>query len=321
MSKPMLTRLGFYSVAVATVLALVATVADARPGRGGGIGSRGDRTFSAPPTTNTAPKAAAPIDKSIAQPGTAAAASKGAAGASAAAGAATQASRFGGMRGLLLGGLFAAGLAGIFGVGALASALGFMLQFLLIGGLIWLAYSFFRSRSGTPQPVMAGAAASPPRARQATQNVNLRAGTAAGGTGAVLDIGPADFDAFQARLGDIQAAYGRNDVSALGDMVTPEMLSYFAQELSANTQKGVRNEVSDATLLQGDLAESWREASGEYASVAMRYSVLDAVVDTATGRVLSGSRTTPEEVVEVWTFRRTQNGKPSDWELSAIQQA
>ena len=35
---------------------------------------------------------------------------------------------------------------------------------------------------------------------------------------------------------------------------------------------------------------------------AMRYSVLDAMVDAATGHVLSGSRTTPEEVVEVWVF-------------------
>lgn len=321
-SRSRISKAGFLTVAIAASFAMVADMADARPGRGGSVGSRGDRTFSAPPSTNTAPKAAAPIDKSITQPGVqpgaAAAASKGA---GAAAGAATQASRFGGMRGLLMGGLFAAAFAGIFGVGALASALGFMLQFLLIGGLIWLAWSFFRSRSATPQPAMAGAASAPPRPRNVAQNVNLRAGAAAGGTGTVLEIGPADFDAFQARLGDIQAAYGRNDVNALGDMATPEMLSYFAEELATNMAKGVRNEVSDAKLLQGDLSEAWREASGEYASVAMRYSVLDATVEAATGRVVSGSRTEPTEVVEVWTFRRPQNGKPTDWELSAIQQA
>ena len=59
---------------------------------------------------------------------------------------AAQASRFGGMRGLLMGGLIAAGLASIFGVGALASILGFMLQFALIAGIAWLVISLLRNR-------------------------------------------------------------------------------------------------------------------------------------------------------------------------------
>ena len=99
------------------------------------------------------------------------------------------------------------------------------------------------------------------------------------------------------------------------------MLSYFAEELDTNAKKGVRNEVSQAKLLQGDLAEAWREADGEYATVAMRYSLIDATVEAASGRVVSGSTTTPEEVTEVWTFRRPGNGTARQWELSAIQQA
>ncbi len=319
-----LTRFGFAAVAATAVLAIVASTADARPGRGGSFGSRGDRTFSAPPTTNTAPRAAAPIDKSMTQPGSVAAAKGTGAATGAATSAAGQASRFGGMRGLLMGGLFAAALAGIFGVGALASVLGFMLQALLIGGIVWLALSWYRNRqAGTPQPAMAGASGAARSRPRVDENASLR--QSAGGTGfgasPPLTLGKPDFDAFEAQLGEIQSAYGRNDIDALGDRTTPEMLSYFAEELAANTSKGVRNEVSGAKLLQGDLSESWRDPSGEYATVAMRYSVLDAEVDAATGRVISGSRTEPTEATELWTFRRGANGKPSDWVLSAIQQA
>lgn len=320
--RPAFAKAGFSVVAVMAVLAMIASTADARPGRGFSAGSRGDRTYSAPPPTNTAPKAAAPIGKSMTQPGTVApAAARPNAGA--ATSAAGQASRFGGMRGLLLGGLFAAGFASIFGVGALASALGFLVQALLIGGIIWFVLNWLRNRpASSPQPAMAGATGAARSRPRVDENANLRQAAGGGGMGARpgLNLDKADFDKFEALLGEIQAAYGRNDIDALGDRATPEMLSYFAEELAQNTDKGVFNEVSGAKLLQGDLSEAWGEASGEYATVAMRYSLIDFEVDLASGRVIAGSRTTPMEVTELWTFRRGAKGKPGDWVLSAIQQ-
>jgi predicted lipid-binding transport protein (Tim44 family) len=68
--------------------------------------------------------------------------------------------------------------------------------------------------------------------------------------------------------------------------------------------------------LQGDLAEAWREGDTDYASVAMRFSIIDRTLDRATGRVVAGSDQ-PQEVVEVWTFLRPRGGT---WMLSAIQQ-
>ena len=60
------------SVVTAASVALLTGLADARPGGGGSVGSRGVKTYTAPPTTNTAPKTAAPIEKSMTQPGKAA---------------------------------------------------------------------------------------------------------------------------------------------------------------------------------------------------------------------------------------------------------
>ena len=113
---------------------------------GGGFGSRGAKTYQAPPTTNTAPNAAAPINKSITQPGAPTSAANQATRPGAAA--TQQASRFGGLRGLLMGGLFAAALAGIFGMGALATFAGFLLQMLLIGGIVYLLFRLFSGGFG-----------------------------------------------------------------------------------------------------------------------------------------------------------------------------
>jgi predicted lipid-binding transport protein (Tim44 family) len=95
------------------------------------------------------------------------------------------------------------------------------------------------------------------------------------------------------------------------------MVSYFAEDLAQNSSRGVINRISDVKLLQGDLAEAWREGSNEYASVAMRFSLVDQLLDRAGGNVVEGSAA-PQEVTEVWTFRRPRGGT---WTLSAIQQA
>ena len=297
---------------------MVADAAQAKVGGGSSLGSRGAKTYSAPPTTNTAPKAAAPVEKSITTPGQAQAARPGQ---TAAAATAPRPSMFGGMRGLLLGGLIGAGLASIFGVGAFANVLGFILQAALLGGLVFLAYNWFRNRNAGRPAMATAATAASQRPRVVDPNAYRMSAAGSGASAATLAISPDDFSAFEHLLGEIQVAYGRADAKTLGDRVTPEMLSYFVGDLDANTKKGVRNEISNPVLLQGDLSEAWREGQTEYATVAMRFSIIDRMVDAASGRVVSGSATEPSESTELWTFRRPLNGKPRDWELSAIQQA
>lgn len=301
-------------IAGVAALSLFASLADARPGAGGSFGSRGSRTFSAPPSTNTAPGTAAPMQRSITQPGQSATAARP--GASVAAATSTRPSL---ARNLLLGGLMGAGLAMLFGNGMFAAVMGFILQTLLIGGLIALAIAFFRRRSMTPSM----ASATSGYGSQAQPSGMLRQGFGQGSSAApqpVLMLTDADFSSFERLLGDIQLAYGRSDLKALETRTTPEMLSYFAHELDANRRKGVRNELSAPKLLQGDLSEAWHEGADEFATVAMRYTLTDATVDIATGDVVAGSRSKPEEVVELWTFHRPRNASPSAWELSAIQQ-
>ena len=313
-----LTRLTTLTLALAAGFAVIAAdVADARLGGGRNFGSRGNKTYTAPPATNTAPKAA-PIERSMTQKGAPSATQAAQPGAAAAA----QTSRFGGWRGLLMGGLLAAGLASIFGFGALASVLGFLLQFALVAGVIYLVVMFIRSRS---QPALARATAQgpdrTPLQRDALNRQSLASNGSAAASGAALTIGQDDLDTFERLLGEIQTAYGRADTDRLGDMTTPEMLSYFSQDLADGAKQGVRNEISDVKLLQGDVSEAWREDGSEYATLAMRFALIDATIDKATGRVVAGDRTRPTEATEIWTFRRDDRTRGDGWQLSAIQQA
>src|SRR3979409_176320 len=57
------------ALALALPLMLAISSADARVGGGMSSGSRGTRTFSAPPSTSTAPSATQPFNRTFTQPG------------------------------------------------------------------------------------------------------------------------------------------------------------------------------------------------------------------------------------------------------------
>jgi predicted lipid-binding transport protein (Tim44 family) len=299
--------------AILTALILVATDADARAGRGASVGSRGSRTFTTTPSTTTAPTGGSSLQRTAAQPAQPSAGSPGLFG-----GAFNRPGLFGG----LLGGFLGAGLLGLLlghglsgGMGGLASIFGLLLQIALVVLVARLIWGWWQRRQA---PAYAGG----PMLRGAAPGAEGHGGGYGGGsTGATatstIAIGPEDYDTFERLLVEIQTAYGAEDLNVLRQRATAEMVSYFADDFAQNASKGGVNRISDVKLLQGDLAEAWREGDAEYATVAMRYSLKDTYVDRASGRVLEGDPANPVEATELWTFRRSHGGT---WLLSAIQQ-
>lgn len=216
--------------------------------------------------------------------------------------------------GLLAGGLFAMLLGGsMFGAG-LAGFLGVLMQLALVGGIIWLMLRLFRR----PQPATAGGPAmfTAPGAQDMGAAPLNRAGGGGVPSGPPVQITPADFTAFEQNLKDVQAAYSTQNLPAMQRLATLEMLTYFETEFAQQASRGLHNTISDVKLLQGDLAESWSEQGREYATVAMRFGLIDVTRD-ATGKVVDGNPTQPTQATELWTFVRTPGG---NWTLSAIQQ-
>src|SRR5205085_2660912 len=121
---------------------------------------------------------------------------------------------------------------------------------------------------------------------------------------AALALKSEDYDRFAQLLQDIQRAYGRDNSFALGAMTTPEMFSYASQDLAERAKTGTRNEVSGVNLLQGDLSEAWHEAGSDYATLAMRFTLIPGIVPQGNGPIVSADGKSPVEVTEAWTFRR-----------------
>jgi predicted lipid-binding transport protein (Tim44 family) len=296
------------SLALPLMLA-VASSADARIGGGVSSGSRGSRTFSAPPSTSTAPGTAQPFNRTITQPGSP--------GVGAPAGGGFFNRPGMGLFGGLAAGFLGAGLLGMLfgggmfsGLGGLSSIFGLILQIGLIIMVVRLAMSWWQRRHAT---AYAGA---PAAGMNGPSTFRTGSGFGLGSGSAPLEIGPSDYEAFERLLGELQTAWSNEDIAKLHTLATPEMVSYVTQDIAEHKAQNLVNTVTDVKLLQGDLAEAWLEGDTDFASVALRYTLIDKTVDRATGRLVKGSDQ-PTEATEVWTFLRERG---AGWELSAIQQ-
>jgi predicted lipid-binding transport protein (Tim44 family) len=301
-------------MAIAAVFVLVTTDAHARAGGGSSGGSRGMRTFSPPPSTPTAPTAA-PIQNSMTQPGSAASVGQTGVGPGLFGGRGFGGGLFGGIAAGFLGAglfglLFGQGFFG--GMAGFASIIGLLFQVVLVVIVARLIFAWWQRRNA---PAPAYAAARPGSGHSFGGLGGMFGGAAAPTAGEPLTIAKSDYGAFEQLLGDIQASYSTEDLSALRRNVTPEMLSYFSEQLAGNASRGLVNRVTDVKLLQGDLAEAWREGGTDYATVAMKFALKDSMVERASGRIVEGGG--PNEVTELWTFMRARGG---NWLLSAIQQ-
>lgn len=316
----------FFAAFAVVALALAPAIAEARPGGRGSSGSRGSQTYSAPPSTQTAPGTAQRFDRTETAPARPApgVGTQGAPRPATAAAGGGFFSRNPLMAGLM-GGLLGAGLfgllsgAGLFGgLAGFAGFLGLLLQVAIIAGLVWMVMRLVRGR----RPAMAGGPQGGPMgyAREAQPGVAPRAAGAAMAAGGVttrpLQIAAADFQAFERLLVEMNEAWSRQDLATLQRIATPEMARYFAQDLSDLKARGWTNASKDVRLEAGDLSEAWTENGQDYATVAMRFSLVDVTTD-ATGRVVEGHPTERETATEIWTFTRRPG---TDWVLSAIQQ-
>lgn len=317
---------GILAIGLATMLTL-ADFAEARRASGG-FGSRGTRTFQAPAATRTAPAPAAPIERTMTpqtqttRPATAPNAQ-------------SQAGRtggmFGGLAGGLMGGLLMGGLFGMLMGSGFGGGFGF-LGLLLQGVLIFFLVRFAMRMFGNRQTAYSGAGAGPSaRSNAATGpgfqipgmgGINLGGSSASAkprGPSASADeigVGQKDLEHFERLLKEMQAAYADEDYASLRRITTPEAMSYLAEELSENATRGVKNEVRDVHLVQGDVAESWREGNVDFATVAMRYESIDVLRDRTSGQLISGDPDNVSESTEIWTFVRRPG---TDWQISAIQ--
>ena len=303
---------------------LVASAGDAwaRADRGG---SRGSRSYSAParpsPATPTNPSSPS---RSVTQP--------------AAPAAAQRPSFFRGMMGAVagfaLGGLLGSMLfGGMGGLGGLGGGIGLM-EILLIGGGLFLLFTYLRRRKAeAPQPAYA-TAGGPASAYRGLESGEGGGGTLApempaGGTTDLergvthirsMDPGfdpSAVADTARRMFVGIQQAIALRDLTVLRPHLAPEMLAVLQAQCDRLRTDRQTNRLENIVVRSADVTEAWQETGQDYVTVALNGSLVDYTVDDATGTVVAGSRTEPQEFEEYWTLTRAVG--PHPWKLSAIQ--
>ena len=308
---------------VLTAPALVDDTAWARAGGGSSGGSRGSRSYSAPsrpssPATPSRPNAPSSDFARTSPP------QRGWGGAI-----------MGGLAGLALGGLIGSMLFGHGFGGGFGGGFGLM-ELLLVAGLAYLAYSFFRSRrAASQQPAVAGGYGygsggygrpepSPGGPMASTATMELPAGPTdvALGIGHIRQMDPAfDPAAMAATASDVffkvQAAWMARDMSAVREHLTPEMLDRMGGQCAELRAQRRINRLENIAVRSTEVTEAWQEGGQDYVTVAFLASVLDYTTDEG-GQLVEGSRTEPVRFEEYWTFVRPVG--PNRWKLTAIQQ-
>lgn len=321
---------GWLALLLIALMMLAPSLAEARAGGGyrlgGGssfssMGSRGFQTFT--------PNSAAPIQRSL-TPQTGPGSVYGGSGYG-----------YGGygyghpFLGGLFGGFFGSWLGGMlfphwgmgYGVGGM---FGSVFSWLFLLGIAWFLFRLFGSRRrigmGYGGPSMMGQGPGP----------GFYSGGYAGmgpmspGFGALsgqprlatIGVTQSDYQEFEAILQGVQTAWSNGDLNGLRQYTTPEMLSYFAEQLAENQSQGVVNKVENVELIKGEVREAWDEGRLHYATALMHWRARDYTLRSGGNPrdgelIVGGDAQHQTEASEMWTFARSPGGR---WLLSAIQQ-
>ncbi|OLB93350.1 MAG: hypothetical protein AUH30_20285 [Candidatus Rokubacteria bacterium 13_1_40CM_68_15] len=273
---------------------------------GGSTGSRGSRSLSAP-TRPESTRPATPSPSPVAP-----------------APMAPRPSPFGGFMGAL-GGFMLGGLLGGLLFGGLGHGFGGigLFDLLLIGGGIAVLVMFMRRRSQSPEPAYAGASAG--RSTYGA-TVEVPAGTSDLGRGIdhirQMDAGfdPNSFAATaRSTFLAVQDAINRRDLGGIRDSLTPEMLTALQTQCDGLRQERRTNRMARIDVRRAEVTEAWQETGQDFVTVYLAGEMLDWVVDDATGAIVDGSDSSPQQFEEYWTFVRPVG--PSRFRLTAIQQS
>ncbi|MGH7332827.1 MAG: Tim44 domain-containing protein [Candidatus Rokuibacteriota bacterium] len=321
------TLVAVVGLALGSLLAADAADVWARAGRGG---SRGSRSYSAPARPSpSSPMTPSSPSRSLNQPSSPMA---------------PQRPGFfgGGMMGGLLGGLAGFALGGLLGsmlFGGLGHGLGGfggigLLEILMIGGGLFFLFRFLRNRQAqSPQPAYAG----PVSQTSAYGGGSERSWGTTGGSTVEMPAAPSDLERGIAHIRTmdpgfdpsaiadhtrrvyfvVQQAIGMRELAGVREYLTPEMATVLHAQCDRLRGARQTNRVERLDIRRAEVSEAWQESGQDYVTVLVAASMLDYTVDDATGAVVEGSRTAPQEIEDFWTFTRPVGNNP--WKLSAIQ--
>lgn len=206
-----------------------------------------------------------------------------------------------------------------------------LIEIILIAGLAFLAFRWWKSRQQM-KAAHAGVATSSTSSVFSSSAANTYGQPAPLGhnQGAPMGYAPAaqGYDSLgtggitQDEASDIffriQGAFTRRDLSSVNDALSQEMYREFNLDIEQMKATKRINRLENISVRKVDVLDRWNEAGTEYARVRFTANLLDYVVDETTGQVVEGNAHEPVKFEEDWTFARTTGYAP--WQLVGIGQ-
>jgi predicted lipid-binding transport protein (Tim44 family) len=115
----------------------------------------------------------------------------------------------------------------------------------------------------------------------------------------------------------IQGAWTKRDLSGVRNLLTPDMLNTFQNDVNTFITNKQFNRLENIAVRQVDIVDAVQDQGQEYITIRFLASLLDYNVDEA-GNTISGSSTDPVKFLEYWTFTRKVGER--NWTLTAITQ-
>ncbi|WP_218109899.1 Tim44 domain-containing protein [Oligoflexus tunisiensis] len=229
----------------------------------------------------------------------------------------------GGLAGGLLGSMLFSSLAHGAGFGGMGGGIG-LLDIILIAGLLYVAFRFWKSRQNQNRPAFAGGAPSmgyqPPMNQSMARSASYGSTPADAGyfaqggvSGSRLERDTAEDIFFR-----VQGAWTRRDLTSVQDYVEHDVARVLEADLQDLKARQEINRLENISVRNIELSEPWYEGDRELVRVRFTASLLDYTVDESTGAVKSGSNTEPVKFDENWIFAKSQGR--SSWQLAGIEQ-
>jgi predicted lipid-binding transport protein (Tim44 family) len=219
---------------------------------------------------------------------------------------------------MLFGGRAFGGPTGGFG----GSGIG-LFDLLIIGGLIYFGFKFFKRRGG------GGPNYEEPRQENYPQYQYGEQPTYSAGQNDVErgleEITRFDpsfrVESFKETVEDIffriQAAWMNRSLEGVESLLTREMADYFSSEFARMRQQGRINRLENIAVRKVEPSEVWQESGADFITVLFTANLLDYTVDES-GKVIEGDKLNPVKFQEFWTFSRDIGGR--QWQLAGINQ-
>ncbi|MBP1747828.1 MAG: import inner rane translocase, subunit Tim44 [Deltaproteobacteria bacterium] len=115
----------------------------------------------------------------------------------------------------------------------------------------------------------------------------------------------------------IQGGWTRRDLTAISDLLTPQMRDTFQADINRYAADKKINRLENIAVRQVEIVDAVQDQGEEYITVRYTASLLDFITDES-GNVLSGSSTDPVKFLEYWTYTRKVG--TGGWRLAAITQ-